>query len=230
MPRVVKSPSSSTIASLQWSYAYPQLLACAREDGDVEDGLPATAPGYHWAPRGRGATCTALAMTPEVRPGSHALVLSTMSPQAEANSSVGSLWIVALPQPSHRPRDGITSVKAGFGLGTLDERLHSDRRIPALRIASQPEVGLMASSRRGHCYCNKAVRKTQKTRRRRTRASTPSSPEAVAGGSGYRSPREKRGIKRDLIGQPCELRENGFTRGLAKFDIGERGKNRRKSR
>lgn len=54
----------------------------------------------------------------------------------------------------------------------------------------------MASSRRGHCYHNKAVRKTQKARRHRTRASTPSSPEAV-GGSGA-SPSRTRGIKRAL--------------------------------
>eukprot|EP00434_Breviolum_minutum_P021968 symbB.v1.2.019393.t1/scaffold1549.1/size162750/3 len=114
MPRIVKS-SSSTIASLQWSHAYPQLLACAREDGDVEvwnfpgEGLDLAAtalePSSHWAPRGRGASCTALAMTPEVRPGSHALVLSTMAagqaaPQGpEAAAGSGSLWIVALPQP-----------------------------------------------------------------------------------------------------------------------------------
>eukprot|EP00435_Cladocopium_sp_Y103_P027216 s471_g6.t1 len=75
MPRVVNSSSSSTISSLQWSYAYPQLLACAREDGDVEvwhfpdEGVnlaaTATEPSSHWAPRGRAASCTALAMTPE---------------------------------------------------------------------------------------------------------------------------------------------------------------------
>jgi len=113
MPRVVKSSSSSTISSLQWSYAYPQLLACAREDGDVEvwhfpdEGvnLAATAePSSHWAPRGRAASCTALAMTPEVRPGSHALVLSTMAAGAtEVGAAPGALWIVALPQPHLGP-------------------------------------------------------------------------------------------------------------------------------
>ncbi|CAJ1377214.1 unnamed protein product [Effrenium voratum] len=125
-PRVVKSSSSSTIASLQWSHAYPQLLACAREDGDVEVwhfpenlelAAAATAPAYRWAPRGRGACCTALAMSPEVRPGCHALILSTMAPgQAtplgQTAGAGGALWIVAMPQP-HLARAG----RVGFFRG-----------------------------------------------------------------------------------------------------------------
>lgn len=118
-PRCIKSPQPSTIASLQWSYAFPELLACAREDGDVEvwhfpeEGVEmaaaASAPAYTWAPRGRAANCSALAMSPEVRPGSHALVLATMPPGQpgpqgqEATTSGGSLWVVALPQPTRRP-------------------------------------------------------------------------------------------------------------------------------
>eukprot|EP00439_Symbiodinium_sp_Y106_P023569 s150_g2.t2 len=118
-PRCIKSPQPSTIASLQWSYAFPELLACAREAGDVEvwhfpeEGVEmaaaASAPAYTWAPRGRAANCSALAMSPEVRPGSHALVLATMPPGQpgpqgqEATTSGGSLWVVALPQPTRRP-------------------------------------------------------------------------------------------------------------------------------
>lgn len=64
----------------------------------------------------------------------------------------------------------------------------------------------MASSRRGHCYHNKAVRKTQKVRRHRTtRASTPSSPEHVAGSGSSPS---RRSLKRSL--------ENGYHTGVSK--------------
>eukprot|EP00931_Biecheleriopsis_adriatica_P066953 TRINITY_DN41172_c0_g1_i1.p1 TRINITY_DN41172_c0_g1~~TRINITY_DN41172_c0_g1_i1.p1 ORF type:complete len:432 (+),score=78.50 TRINITY_DN41172_c0_g1_i1:63-1358(+) len=127
-PKVIKSASGTHTSDLHWSPAYPELLACAQEDGQVqvwqfpEEGLESSAaaasPGYSWAPRGRSANCTALAMSPEVKPGSHAMVVATMpagqpGPQGqEAAATGGSLWIAALPAPNRR------QPAAGGSLGT----------------------------------------------------------------------------------------------------------------
>jgi len=114
-PRVLKSPSASVTSDLQWSYAHAELLACAKEDGQVEiwqfpeAGLEAAAmaagPGYTWAPL-RRANCTALAMSPQVKAdGHHVLVLATMpagqpGPQGqEATATGGALWFAGLPPP-----------------------------------------------------------------------------------------------------------------------------------
>eukprot|EP00930_Biecheleria_cincta_P049487 TRINITY_DN34681_c0_g1_i1.p1 TRINITY_DN34681_c0_g1~~TRINITY_DN34681_c0_g1_i1.p1 ORF type:complete len:403 (+),score=59.67 TRINITY_DN34681_c0_g1_i1:25-1209(+) len=126
-PIVIKSTSSATVSDLCWSHAHPELLACAREDGIVdvwqfsEAGLESASacsgPGFSWAPRGeQGANCTALAMSPEVRPGHHVLVMATMPPGQpgpegqEASASGGALYLAGLPSPvakqqQRRPQD-----------------------------------------------------------------------------------------------------------------------------
>lgn len=129
-PRVLQPGAASTITSdLQWSFACPELLCCAKEDGAVEvwqfpEGLPAAgvapAPGFRWESAGRKANCTALATTPEVA-GKHFVVLASM-PQGgpldgqKAAATAGSLWIAGLPsssrsskRPLHR---GIGSAEA----------------------------------------------------------------------------------------------------------------------
>ena len=60
----------------------------------------ATAPSFHWTPRGLGASCTSLAMTPEVRPGSHAMVLTTMaSGQAAAQGQEAAIAAISVAFP-----------------------------------------------------------------------------------------------------------------------------------
>jgi len=103
--------SSATIAALQWSPAYPELLCCAKEDGFVEvwqfptdssavdcaSAVAAQGPCFKWEPR-RGEACTAMALTPQVRPQRHYVALATM-PQQEKTGASGSLWVAGLPEP-----------------------------------------------------------------------------------------------------------------------------------
>jgi len=147
VPRVLKSPSSAVTSDLQWSYAHAQLLACAKEDGQVEIwqfpevGVEAAAmaagPGYTWAPRRRGANCTALAMSPEVRSGGHhVLVLATMpagqpGPQGqEAAATGGALWFAGLPPPVRS--SGATGEATGAGSETAAGFARGDGPVAAL--------------------------------------------------------------------------------------------------
>lgn len=120
MPQMLQSHGSNaaSIADLQWSPAFPEMLCCAKEDGAVEvwqfpeDGLDAITtaarPSFCWEPGGCGEACTALALSPEIGPGQHALILATM-PQGQSGSKSqqavppsGSLWIATLPEQSGR--------------------------------------------------------------------------------------------------------------------------------
>lgn len=133
-PVVIKSTSSAIVSDLCWSHAHPELLACAREDGIVdvwqfpESGLEQAAttpgPGFSWAPRGeRGANCTALAMSPEVRPGHHVLVMATMPPGQpgpegqEANATGGALYLAGLPSPVAKQPLPANAASGGLNLG-----------------------------------------------------------------------------------------------------------------
>jgi len=103
--------SMDVCADVQWSPAFPELLCCAGEVGAVEvwqfpeAGLMAAAaemgPCFRWEPASAGQACTAMALSHEVRPGQHALILATSpsadTPHIDANS--GSLWLAALPPP-----------------------------------------------------------------------------------------------------------------------------------
>jgi len=134
----------ATCADLQWSPAFPELLCCADESGVVEawqfpdSGLESAAlarhPAFRWeAAAGRSTgreSCTALALSPEVQPGQHAVILAT-TPDAEAaaaSHASGSLWIAALPVPA-KPT-------ATLGLGPVQPLA----TLPAATPASAPVV------------------------------------------------------------------------------------------
>eukprot|EP00418_Pyrodinium_bahamense_P006750 CAMPEP_0179023994 /NCGR_PEP_ID=MMETSP0796-20121207/7224_1 /TAXON_ID=73915 /ORGANISM="Pyrodinium bahamense, Strain pbaha01" /LENGTH=413 /DNA_ID=CAMNT_0020719937 /DNA_START=37 /DNA_END=1278 /DNA_ORIENTATION=+ len=145
-PRLLqRSPGAAAVADLQWSPAFPELLCCASEDGGVEvwhfpedsltDAAAATGPCFTWSPGGRVETCTALALTTEVRPGQHAIALATApverrTPQGQnATSHGGSLRIAALPQPSSGRGGGFRRAQPITGEGSTAEA--AARALPA---------------------------------------------------------------------------------------------------
>lgn len=117
LPRVLRSPAAGTVADLQWSPAFPEFFALAKEEGTVEvwqfpeQGVAAATaanrPSFQWTPS-PSTRCTALGLTREVKQGQHLLVLATMpSGQLGCNgpqvaSSAGSLWLAGLPPAPSR--------------------------------------------------------------------------------------------------------------------------------
>lgn len=113
------SRGASPVADLQWSPAFHDFLCCASEDGSVVlrdlsqrasagSIVPDSGPLFSWEPRGGVESCTALALSGEVQPGQHAVVLATATRRGAAEDGqateaiAGSLWMAALPQPPRR--------------------------------------------------------------------------------------------------------------------------------
>lgn len=109
MLRTLGAPS--TVADLEWSPAWPELLCCCKEDGAVElwrlpdDSVSESVKlgdlPQRWVPCS-GDVCTALTAGGELPDGQSIIVVATMSPHAQ--NAGGSLWIARLPRAPTFPR------------------------------------------------------------------------------------------------------------------------------